>query len=339
MATTLTRNLKLRVNSNLTADAKYNLARLDLLGSTFLVDTTDDLNIRSQADISIEPESADIGGSGVGGSVSFGSADHLLSSVSIFSSLLQTSSPLSIKDQATGGSQYLALSYKSDLEGLADTLAGRTLSFDVQGGDRSLVLGGSLALLGGWSLTMNVTGDSSLTLPSSGTLATLSGTETLTGKTIDGSVNTITNIDASNISPAFGAQVISTSESLRFTETYNTDLRAAQSGQMEDLVFSLPSSSGINNQVLTTDGSGNLSWTTPSGSGTVVSYSTSWSSLDGLQKTVTHSLGSTDIDVTLVDLDDNTVHLVNEIEVIDINTIQLTSSEAPSNSWKVVIQA
>ena len=69
MSVTLTRNLKLRINSNLTSDAKYNLQRIDLLGSTFLVDTQNSLNLRSEVDINILPESADIGGSGIGGNV------------------------------------------------------------------------------------------------------------------------------------------------------------------------------------------------------------------------------------------------------------------------------
>jgi hypothetical protein len=63
----------------------------------------------------------------------------------------------------------------------------------------NLDFGGSLITNGG-SLTINMTGDSVITLPTSGTLATLAGTETLTNKTISGASNTLTNLNASNIS-------------------------------------------------------------------------------------------------------------------------------------------
>ena len=95
MATTLSRNLKLRISSDLTADSIYNLQRLDLLGATFLVDSANQLNIRSITDILIEPESADIGGSGEDGTVSFGTVDHVLESLRIFASEVRLSSPLS----------------------------------------------------------------------------------------------------------------------------------------------------------------------------------------------------------------------------------------------------
>lgn len=437
MATTLTKNLRLRVNSNLTADAKYNLSRLDLLGSTFIVDTTNNLNIRSEADVLIEPESADIGGSGVGGTVSLGTPSHLLDQVDVYSDLFTLSSPLSLLDQASGGDKYLQIRYKSDLTGSTDTSADRVLSIDLEGADRSLTLGGDVETVGG-NLSLAMTGDSLLTLPTTGTLATLAGAETLTNKSINAPQNNITNIANANIAanaaiaypklnlassivvadldpsfslpysrltltgqiiendlsplftlsysklnltgsivdadisnaaaisysklnlsnsilssdlspsltlagsqviPDFGAQVISTSESLRFQETFTTDLRAAQAGQLSNLVFTLPPNTGLTNQVLTTDGSGNLSWTTAAGSGTVVSYAEEWLSADGMTKTITHNLGSTEVQVTLIDLDDNSIHLVSSIVVLDADTVELNASEAPANSWQVVVQA
>jgi hypothetical protein len=45
------------------------------------------------------------------------------------------------------------------------------------------------------------------------------------------------------------------------------------------------------------------------------------------------------VQVSITDLTDNTQHLVSSIEVIDADTIQLTSSEAPASGWQVVIQA
>lgn len=202
---TLTRNLKLRLDSNLTANSKYNLQRIDTLGSTFLVDSTDTLKIRSRTDISIEPESADLGGGAAGGTLSIGNSGHSLASVDIHTSALTLSSPLSLLDQATGGSKYLNIQYKSDLSGLVDTSASRTLGLDLQGADRDVVLGGSFTLVDG-PLVLTVPSDgANLTMPASGTVATLAGTETLTGKTIDADSNTLLNLR--NASVAAGAGI------------------------------------------------------------------------------------------------------------------------------------
>lgn len=201
MATTLTRNLKLKVNSNLTAEAKYNLERIDLLGSTFLVDSTDTLRIRSQTDILIEPESADVGGSGNGGSISLGSAGQNVDLISLNTDVLNVASPLGSLDQSVGGTRYLRVKYKSDQVGLVDTAADRTLSVSLSGSDRQLNLGGDYTSTGG-DLTFTLQADSSLILPVTGTLSTLAGNETLTNKVIDADSNSITSIRNSSIHPA-----------------------------------------------------------------------------------------------------------------------------------------
>ena len=204
MATTFTRNLKLRINSNLTADAKYNLERIDTLGSTFLVDSTDTLQIRSRSNISIEPDSADLGGNSTGGNLNIGNGSHLLDSVAIYSDSTTVSSPLGLLDQATSGNKYLSIQYKSDISGgLPDIAAGRTLSIDPNGGDRSLVLEGNLSILGG-TIVLTTAAGSSVTVPATGVLATLAGIETLTNKSIDATQNTITNLNNATISPTAG---------------------------------------------------------------------------------------------------------------------------------------
>jgi hypothetical protein len=53
---------------------------------------------------------------------------------------------------------------------------------------------GNFATSGANSLTLTTTGVTNVTLPTSGTLATLSGTETFTNKTMSGASNTFTNI-------------------------------------------------------------------------------------------------------------------------------------------------
>lgn len=416
MAFTLSRNLKLRLDSNLTANATYNLSRIDLLGGTFLVDSTDLLNVRSRGNITIEPESADIGGSASGGTVSIGTTDHEISSLAINAAAIQLSSPLSLLDQATGGTKYLLVQYKSDVAGSVDTTSNRTLSFDLSGADRSVVLGGALTTAGG-DLTFTLAGASSLSLPTSGTLATLAGVETLTNKSISATNNTLTNIanasisasaaivysklaltssivnadispsaaisysklsltnsvinadiasgaaiaysklnltsslvnaDVSSsaaiagtkISPDFGSQIVSTSNRYRLASTYNTDLLPATSGQVTSLQFYLPPNYGTSGYVLRTDGAGNLSWTSPTGGGsTVTGYSTTWLAADGTTKVVTHSLNSSDVEISIYDTTDGEFILIGTSIVTDSNTVTLTSSEAPSVSWHITVQA
>lgn len=303
MAFILSRNLKLRIDSNLTANAKYNLEKLDLLASSFLPDSTDALIVRAVTDITVEPESADIGGSGSGGSILLGTTSHTIDDVSIYATRTQLNNPIYLLDKASGGTKYLGIRYKSDLSNAVDTGADRTLSIDLEGADRSLVLGGNLTTTGG-ALNLTLTGTSSLTLPAgTDTLVGRATTDTLTNKSISATSNALSNIGNSSIaanaaidysklnlatsivnadisasaaiagtkiSPDFGSQVISTAESLKFQETWATYLRAAQSGQTSDLTFTLPSSAGTAGYILSTDGNGNLSWTAV-GAGTVTS--------------------------------------------------------------------
>jgi hypothetical protein len=58
---------------------------------------------------------------------------------------------------------------------------------------------GNFSTAGAYSLTLTTTGNTNVTLPNSGTLATLSGGETLTNKTMSGSSNTFTDIGNSSL--------------------------------------------------------------------------------------------------------------------------------------------
>lgn len=60
--------------------------------------------------------------------------------------------------------------------------------------DKTITIGGNVVLSGAFATTLTVTAETALTLPTSGTLSTLAGTEALTNKTINGSSNTITNV-------------------------------------------------------------------------------------------------------------------------------------------------
>lgn len=275
MAYTLTRNLKLRVDSNLTANSKYNLERIDQLAAAFLVNSADVLTLRSASDITVEPNSTDVGGTGTGGTLYLGG--HLLDRVSLNATAVEVPVSLGLLDTGTSGTRYLRLKYNSTLTGAVDTTADRILSMDLEGADRQLVIGGNLSLTGG-NLGLTLTADTSVTLPTSGTLTTL--------------------------------------------------------GYVDSLV---PAQAGNAGKFLQTDGT-STSWATASGGGGGGgSYSTTWLTAAGTTKVVTHSLGTTDVVVSVIDLDDNMVISVESIEITGSNTVTLTSTEAPATSWKVVV--
>lgn len=412
---TLTRNLKLRLDSNLTASARSNLEKIDLLGSTFLVDSANTLRIRSSSDISIEPESPDLGGSALGGTLSVGNASQYLSSIQLNASNLNLTAPLGLQDQAVSptSARYLRLRYNS---GLLDITADRTLTIDPQGASRNLILGGSYSQLGG-SLALTLTGDSTLTLPLTGTLATLAGLETLTNKSINADTNFLTNIRNSNVAanagitysrlnltggilnsdvansaaidyyklnlaghiqvsdlatnlalpysytnlndsirlsdlysgiqipgsyivPMFLASVTTTGQLGMQQDMFTTSLApaAAPSTQASDLVFHLPPDYGTTGQVLATDGFGHTSWVNKSTGGSSVSgIGTFWVTADGVTKTFTHSLGTTDIAVEVEDVDLSEKIWIDRVLINDLNSITLTSSEAPVGTWRITV--
>lgn len=199
MATTYTTNLKLRLDDNLTASARYNLQRLDALGGTYVIDSTDLLRIRSRGDIFINPESADMGGAGSGGTVTIGDVNSPIANLTINALNTNLTTGLSLLDQATGGSKYLKIKYNSALTGPVDSTADRNLSFDLSGSDRSVVLGGDFGSTGG-DLSLTLSGNTSLVLPTSGILSSLNGAEVLTNKTLDAFSNSITNLTNASIS-------------------------------------------------------------------------------------------------------------------------------------------
>lgn len=93
---------------------------------------------------------------------------------------------------------------------------------------------------------------------------------------------------------------------------------------------------GTATYVLTSDGT-TASWAAPSSS--VSSFKATWLAADGASKTVTHSLGSTDVIVQLFDTVTGQTIEVDTVVRTDANTVDLTASEAPGTSWRVLILA
>jgi hypothetical protein len=95
-----------------------------------------------------------------------------------------TANDIIIRD--TNASHGLTLNWNED------DSANRTLNLSVNGGNRDLNLSGNLTLAnnfttaGNFGLTLTTTAATNVTLPTTGTLATLAGTEALTNKTVNG---------------------------------------------------------------------------------------------------------------------------------------------------------
>lgn len=173
--TTLTRYLKLKVDSDLSADAVYNLQRIDALASTFVVDASETLNIQSKGSIEVEPNDTALGGSGEGGTINLGTDDHTVSLVQAYTSAFQVTSGISTKNQATGKTNYLKLAFESSTD--SDP---RQLKFDLGGTDRTL------------------------SFETSGVVVTKAEAQTLTNKTFDADANVLSNVRNSNVASDAG---------------------------------------------------------------------------------------------------------------------------------------
>jgi hypothetical protein len=95
MALALTPYIKLKVDSDLSSDSKYNLNRIDELGSLFQIDTNAVAQLRSKTNIVMQPQSAFLGGTGIGGVINLGTVDQPADSVNIYASSFTVSAAIS----------------------------------------------------------------------------------------------------------------------------------------------------------------------------------------------------------------------------------------------------
>jgi hypothetical protein len=204
------------------------------------------LNIQAAEDITIEPNAPDKNGSGVLGTVSFGTSSHDIELVAFGTTSI--AGTLRLEDSDAPGSNWLTASYA----------------------------GGGLDA----ALELTLTGNSNVTIPvgtitlADTTSAQTLDSKTLTGTTIDASLNSITNLTDTEIAPAagilgtkiapdFGSQNIETSGEVRLNTggAFYSGFKAHPSISSSQ-IWALPEVDGASNQVLSTDGAGNLDWVT-----------------------------------------------------------------------------
>lgn len=372
MALTFTTNLALKLTSEMTDEIVFNFKKLDELGSLFQVDSADTASLRSKANVVIEANSAALGGSGSGGTITLGNEGNALDVFQVHAATVNYSDAILSDAIIDAGSNQISNIGDSEISATAGiaygklNLVGSILDTDL---DPSFSLpwtqlnktGSSLADLAtknhsdltGAGTNSHAQIDTHLASSSgvhgvSGSVVGTSGAQTLSGKTIDASANTITNltnssvataaaIQGTKISPNFGSQEVLTQDKVSFQKTFKTSLRPAQTGQVANLTFTLPSNAGGFGQVLTSNGSGTLSWSTVSGGGSS-SQTFTWASADPNTKTFNHNFNTRNVRVTVIDENFKTIEVDGETRTT-VNDVELTRTGTALGDWTVILTA
>jgi len=323
VATTTTPNLKLRISDSLTADAKYNLERIDGLAGIFSLDLGENTLIRSIGNISLLPHDPSRGGDGVPGVISLGTADQPIANLQVYAQSVQFTTLIGLKDQAVGSTKQLNISYKSDLNGLADNTADRSLTIDLDGANRALILGGDFNLQGNLSLTSSF--NQSLVLP-----------------------------------PDYGSagQTLQTDGAGNLSW-----VSAAGSGTVTSVSLSAPAEFSVSGSPITSSGTlvlglttqaANQVWAGPvSGPDATPSFRSltladfplsslnaayPWTTADGASLTINHSFNSQQLMVEVLDVDNNYETIsMQQITRPSNSQLQLTASSAPAGNWIVLV--
>lgn len=164
----------------------------------------------------------------------------------------------------------------------------------------------------------------------------LSSTDTNGNVSLDPNGTGAVSVEAANLLLQSGTAA----SELRFYEpsgsgtNYSAFKAQAQAG---DVTYTLPAAAPASNgyHLASTTG-GTLSWAPAS---TVASFKDDWLNADGATKSITHNLGSTDVIVQIFDSANGQSIEVDIAQRTDANTLDLTASEAPGVSWRVLILA
>lgn len=375
MAVRYTSNLRLRIEDDLTADAVYNLQRIDELGAVFKLSTSSTVELSSAEDVLIQANNPAAGGSGIGGLIRIGSEAQPADNIKLFSDVVSISArELNLGTAVLTGSYTIPWERISSAGGsistfsdFADSVANspsvsaatahaarrdnpHELTASQVGAYTSAQTDALLAAKANLTQLMQHTSASTGVHGVTGQIVGTTDAQTLVNKSLDADANSILNIKDTSISananihgtkirPEFGNQTIRSSAGLRLDSQggqYVTLLPSAAL-QSSPLSFRLPSTYGSVGQVLATDGQGNLSWQNAAGAA-ISEQQYYWLDTDGLEKTISHSFNSQSLDISIRDTTDGELIYVPDVTMIDNNTIHMIASEVPSNAWVITIQ-
>lgn len=198
-------------------------------------------------------------------------------------------------------------------------------------------------------------------------LMSASSTATMTNKTFDadGSGNSITNIENADIKSGAAIDAaklangsVSNTEfqyldgvtsaiqtQIDGKQPLDSDLTAlaalattgliARTGSGTVSARTLTAGTGIS----ISNGDGVAGNPTISATGSTAAFKATWLTADGTTKSITHSLSSTDVIVQVYDIANGQTITMDLVNRTDANTVDLTASEAPGVSWRVLILA
>lgn len=159
---------------------------------------------------------------------------------------------------AIGGATTFSLddsdsAFNLTLQSTSTLTAGRALTLDMEDGNRTLTLAGNLTKAAAHDLTFTTIGSTNVTLPTSGTLSTLAGSESLSNKTVVSGVLS-------------GTTTTSNSGTLRFNDADGSNYSGlkANATTTANIDYTLPASGPASNgQVLSSNTAGETSWISP----------------------------------------------------------------------------
>lgn len=97
------------------------------------------------------------------------------------------------KTLTTSGNGTIAAT-SAPASGITGVVVGANGGTGIANTGKTITLGGNITTSGAFGLVLTLIGNASITLPTTGTLSTLAGAETLTNKSISGATNTLTAI-------------------------------------------------------------------------------------------------------------------------------------------------
>jgi len=319
-----TQNLKLRLSPDLTADARFNLLRIDRIGATLLSDTQNRSIIRSITDILLEPDSPDIGGDGLAGSIQLGLTGRPIEAVNVNASAFNLrQSLLNIHPNNN---------YKISIQGPLSLLADYTLTLPTTAG----LAGQLLSTTGAGTLewvdqTDNTLSVNHIEVGGVGDVRTSVDTGTLgavlasTGAGLTIKSGAITDNELSN-SAAISLGKLAALTADRAIISGSGGTLAASSVTSTELGYLAGASSNLQTQI------DNLVVSA------VPQVTEVWAPIDGATKTINHSLNSQALEISVLNISDDYANIeVSSIKRPTTGQVILTASEAPSSNWLVLI--